>query len=87
MPCLPLAGNGSGAFFVPQIGAGVWIEFEQGDPDYPIWTGCFCGVAAERAADAALSDPASPSIVLQSQLPNAIVVSDLPPTPKPAASS
>jgi len=19
----------------------VWIEFEHGDPDYPIWTGCF----------------------------------------------
>ena len=26
-----------------QIGAGVWIEFEQGDPDYPIWTGGFWG--------------------------------------------
>ena len=32
---------------VPQIGAGVWIEFEQGDPDYPIWIGCFWGSAAE----------------------------------------
>jgi len=41
MPCatLPLFDDvGSG---LPQIGANVWIEFEQGDPDYPIWSGCF----------------------------------------------
>lgn len=43
MPCLPLGGNGMGIFAVPPIGAGVWIEFEQGDPDYPIWVGCFWG--------------------------------------------
>ncbi|HEY3141547.1 MAG TPA: phage baseplate assembly protein V [Acidimicrobiales bacterium] len=29
----------SGHFFVPPIGAGVWIEFEAGDPSYPIWVG------------------------------------------------
>ena len=42
---------------VPAIGAGVWIEFEQGDPDYPIWTGCFWGSAAEVPAAALLSPP------------------------------
>ena len=41
MPCVPYAGNGVGLFLVPPIGASVWIEFEQGDPDFPIWTGCF----------------------------------------------
>ena len=39
-----------GVFTVPQIGAGVWIEFEQGDPDYPIWVGGFWGSAAEVPA-------------------------------------
>ena len=34
---LPSAGIQAGAFIVPPIGAGVWVEFEQGDPDYPIW--------------------------------------------------
>jgi uncharacterized protein involved in type VI secretion and phage assembly len=29
-----------GVYMVPPIGAGVWIEFENGDPDHPIWTGC-----------------------------------------------
>jgi hypothetical protein len=82
MPCYPLAGTASGISFVPQLRSGVWIEFEGGDPDYPIWTGCFYGLGAERPLDAAASNPASPSMVFQSQLMNAIVVSDLPPTPK-----
>ena len=42
-PCLPLAGIAAGAYFVPVVGTGVWIEFEQGDPNRPIWTGCFWG--------------------------------------------
>jgi Type VI secretion system/phage-baseplate injector OB domain len=24
---------------VPQVGADVWVEFEQGDPLYPVWVG------------------------------------------------
>jgi hypothetical protein len=47
MPCVPIAGKQEGVFVVPQIGAGVWIEFEQGDPDYPIWVGGFWGAFAE----------------------------------------
>ena len=43
MPCLPVAGINTRLFTVPQIGAGVWIEFEQGDPDYPIWVGGYWG--------------------------------------------
>src|SRR5262249_20458572 len=41
LPALPYAGNGVGLFLVPPTNASVWIEFEHGDPDYPIWTGCF----------------------------------------------
>jgi len=41
MPCVPFAGPGVGFFALPPIGANVWVEFERGDPDYPIWTGCF----------------------------------------------
>jgi hypothetical protein len=33
-PCLPF-----GHFYVPAVGAKVWIEFEAGDPDYPLWVG------------------------------------------------
>jgi hypothetical protein len=44
LPCLPFAGKSVGFFFVPPIGAKVWIEFEGGNPDQPIWSGCFWGV-------------------------------------------
>lgn len=41
LPSLPYAGKGVGLFLIPPVDASVWIEFEHGDPDYPIWTGCF----------------------------------------------
>jgi uncharacterized protein involved in type VI secretion and phage assembly len=78
MPCVPVAGKQMGAYMVPQIGSGAWIEFEQGDPDYPIWTGCFWGVVAEVPALALAGNPVSPSILLQTGLQNTLVVSDLP---------
>lgn len=43
MPCAPFAGPSVGFFALPPTGASVWVEFEGGDPDYPIWTGCFWG--------------------------------------------
>lgn len=78
LPCMPFAGKQSGVYVVPQIGAGVWIEFEQGDPDYPIWSGGFWGSAAEVPALALAGNPASPSVVLQSGLQNGITISDVP---------
>jgi uncharacterized protein involved in type VI secretion and phage assembly len=78
MPCVPIAGKQSGSYFIPQIGAGVWIEFEQGDPDYPIWVGGFWGTVAEVPALALAGNPVSPSIVLQTGLQNALIISDLP---------
>lgn len=41
MPCVPYAGDGVGFYSLPNTGTGVWVEFEAGDPSYPIWTGCF----------------------------------------------
>jgi hypothetical protein len=61
----------------------VWVEFEQGDPDYPVWVGGFWGVAAEVPALALAPPPIPPgqNIVLQSTLQNMLMVSDAPPTP------
>jgi uncharacterized protein involved in type VI secretion and phage assembly len=39
--CVPYAGDNVGMLFLPEIGSGVWIEFEGGDVSYPIWTGCY----------------------------------------------
>lgn len=52
MPCVPYAGNGVGLFAVPPVGANVWVEFEGGDPDYPIVAGCFWGVGEAPAQPA-----------------------------------
>jgi uncharacterized protein involved in type VI secretion and phage assembly len=41
MPCLPYTGNNVGTYFIPEPGAGVWVEFEGGDPSFAIWTGGF----------------------------------------------
>jgi Type VI secretion system/phage-baseplate injector OB domain len=43
MPCSPYAGKGIGLFMVPPVGTNVWVEFEGGDADRPIWSGCFWG--------------------------------------------
>lgn len=78
MPCLPVGGIQMGVFAVPIIGAGVWIEFEHGDPDRPIWTGCYWGSAAEIPATALLSPPPIPAITMQTPLQNGIIISDNP---------
>jgi hypothetical protein len=41
LPSAPYAGNNAGFFTVPQVGSGVWIEFEGGDPSHPIWSGAW----------------------------------------------
>jgi hypothetical protein len=41
LPCFPYAGPQVGLYLIPPVGANVWIEFENGDPAFPIWTGCF----------------------------------------------
>jgi uncharacterized protein involved in type VI secretion and phage assembly len=78
MPAVPIAGKAMGAYFVPQIGAGVWIQFEAGDPDRPVWTGGWWGQLAEVPTLALAGVPGDPNIVIQTTLQNAIVVSDLP---------
>jgi uncharacterized protein involved in type VI secretion and phage assembly len=52
MPCVPYAGPGVGFFAIPPVDANVWVEFEGGDPDYPIWSGCFWGVGEVPALPA-----------------------------------
>jgi hypothetical protein len=81
LPCLPVVGLQMGIFTVPPIGAKVWIEFEQGDPDHPIWTGCFPGNPGDIPVAARPVVPPISGITLQTMLQNSLVVSDLPPTP------
>jgi uncharacterized protein involved in type VI secretion and phage assembly len=78
MPCVPAAGINTGFFTVPMIGAGVWIEFERGDPDYPVWVGGFWGTAAEVPLMAHAVPPGVTGFTLQTPLKNGLVISDMP---------
>jgi uncharacterized protein involved in type VI secretion and phage assembly len=83
MPCVPAAGIQAGLFIVPAIGSKVWIEYEQGDPDYPIWTGGFWGNGPEVpvGATAPPAIPPGQNIVIQTTGQNMILLSDAAPTP------
>jgi uncharacterized protein involved in type VI secretion and phage assembly len=78
MPCVPVAGINTGVFTVPIIGSGVWVEFERGDPDYPIWVGGYWGSAAEVPVLAHAVPPGVTGITLQTPLKNGMVISDVP---------
>lgn len=83
-PCVPLAGPTGppmGVYMVPPIGAGVWVEFEHGDPDHPIWVGCRWGSQSDIPTLAKAGNPADPNIIIQSLLQHSVMISDMPPTP------
>ncbi len=71
-PSLPFAGNGVGLWAIPPVGANVWVEYEGGDPEHPIWSGCFWDVGEAPAKPAAAQ-----AIVLKTQACT-LTLSDLP---------
>jgi len=76
LPCAPFGGAQSGFFALPAPGAGVWIEFEQGDPEYPVWTGAWFGSANDIPA--VLLSPPYRKTVLQTQGGHQVVLDDTP---------
>ncbi|MDQ4007173.1 MAG: phage baseplate assembly protein V [Actinomycetota bacterium] len=47
--CVPYAGSKVGGFAVPPVGAAAWVQFEAGDPDYPVLAGCSWGTGESPA--------------------------------------
>lgn len=76
-PCVPLAGINAGILALPAIGSSVWIEYEKGDVNAPIWTGCLWPNAAELPKKAPKPTPFA-SITLQLTGGVHLVVSDNP---------
>ncbi len=86
--CVPYAGDEVGFAFLPEEGAGVWIEFEGGDVSYPIWTGCYWRTdeVPSDAGDAVkvivtkehklLLDDDAPSITLTDSSENKVTLED-----------
>lgn len=58
MPCVPFLSATLESLVVPAIGAGVWLEYEGGNPELPVWTGGFWASPA---------DVPRPGIVIRSQ--------------------
>jgi uncharacterized protein involved in type VI secretion and phage assembly len=76
MPCAPFGGSGVGFFALPTVGAGVWIEFEHGDPDYPVWSGCWFGSAAEMPP--ILLAPPYKKTLIKTEGGNSVLLDDTP---------
>jgi hypothetical protein len=72
MPCAPFAGSSVGLFTIPPNGTNVWVEFEAGDTDYPIYSGCFWGVGEVPAT------PAIPQMKILKTDAISITLSDIP---------
>jgi uncharacterized protein involved in type VI secretion and phage assembly len=77
-PCMPFTGIQMGAYMIPEIGANVWVVYEGGNPDYPVWIGGLWSNTGEVPALATAGVPGDPNIVFQTTLQNALVISDLP---------
>jgi uncharacterized protein involved in type VI secretion and phage assembly len=56
LPCVPYAGPGVGYFFIPPVGARIWVEFEGGDPEFPIWVGGFWDQSSDIPASPPLAE-------------------------------
>ena len=76
MPCAPFGGSGMGFFALPVVDAGVWIEFEQGNPDYPIWSGSWFGSVAEIPP--ILLAPPYKKVMIATDGGNSILLDDTP---------
>jgi uncharacterized protein involved in type VI secretion and phage assembly len=58
LPCLPISGVDMGFLAIPPVGSDVWVEFEQGDINRPIWTGGFWKSKDDLPSSQALDKPA-----------------------------
>lgn len=79
MPSFPFAGKSAAMVALPQVGSMVWIEFEAGDADYPIWSGAFWpdpGGFPPLALAAAT--PVTPNIYFQTSTGTSVTLSDNP---------
>lgn len=75
LPSVPFAGVGAGFFAVPPTGANVWIEFESGDIEFPIWSG---GFWSEAGGIPAAGPTADEKVVIRSTAGHSIVLDDTP---------
>ncbi|HLM87175.1 MAG TPA: phage baseplate assembly protein V [Solirubrobacteraceae bacterium] len=80
MPCVPVTDLMMGTYVRPRIGANVWVEFERGDPNQPIWVGCWWGEQLEvpPMASAATAVPPTNTVITLETATSGISICDVP---------
>ena len=74
LPSVPYAGPSVGFFAIPPVGANVWVEFESGDVNTPIWSGCFWNAGEVPA------NPATPEMKVWKTEGVTLTINDTPGT-------
>jgi len=77
-PATPLVGTNMGFSYVPDANSGVWVEFQQGDPNYAVWTGGWRGATSDLPSAANAAAPTDPPIVVQTRTQNQMIISSSP---------
>lgn len=77
-PCVPYAGMQSCFYAMPPLNANVWIEFEGGNSEKPIWSGCFWGIGELPALATVPTPPTVPHLLFQTVGRTTLLVSDAP---------
>ncbi len=76
--CVPYAGIMEGFHVIPAIGSNVWVEFEAGNPSYPLWVGFYWGTAMEMTHRKTVN-PALPALAkILKTLCNEFTLNDTP---------
>ena len=75
MPCLPMTGMQSGVFVLPQIGAGVWVEFERATSTIRSGSGLL-EARSPRSRRSPAGAPRAAGIVLQTLGQTTLMLSD-----------
>jgi Type VI secretion system/phage-baseplate injector OB domain len=77
LPCVPIGGIQMGMYLIPPVRSLVWVEFEQGNPNKPIWVGSFWGLKAEVPAATSPPPPGVSVMIFQTPAQNMLVMSDV----------
>lgn len=78
MPCVPMAGILAGVYAIPPVGANVWVEFEGGNPEMPIWSGCFWGTGEVPAMALTPPQPGGPIVIQAPNTQNRLIIHGTP---------
>ncbi|GAC1360999.1 MAG: phage baseplate assembly protein V [Acidobacteriaceae bacterium] len=76
MPCVPFAGQQAGLLAIPALGSHLWVEFERGLPDHPVWVGGFWSAAADLPPSP--GPPGPQQITLRTPLGHTLTLDDQP---------